>query len=164
MAKWMRYAPPGVNLDQLKNFTFYSLTFCILLSMFLFGNRLQAAHAALFDHITGELTGTLTGWDFIEILNRGMMSFSLVAIAHLALVLSNYLYFFEGSKSIYTMARVKSPWELHIRCWTLPVCGALLLLVCRVILTVLYFLIFLLATPKGIPMPGFYQLIGGLLQ
>ena len=92
-----------------------------------------------------------------------MVGFPIFAASMVAFVVLNYLYFFEGSKSIYTMARLRSPWQLHIRCWTLPLCSAAIMLAGRVILTVVYFLIFILATPKSVPLPGWRHLIGGLL-
>ena len=164
MRDWKKYAPPGMETDPWERFTWISLFGCGAFSFFGFLMQMLNARMALFDSHTGELTGDFFGWDFMMVLGRTMQPFFFFVVAMVAFVVLNYLYFFEGSKSIYVMARVKRPIELHIRCWTLPLLGAAALLLCRVVLTVVYFLLFLLATPKGVPLPEFYHLIGGLLQ
>lgn len=158
-----RYAPPGMELRPWKSFMGISLGGCGALSFYGFFAQMFQARAKLFDPRTGELTGNIIGWDFGTVLGNTTLPFFFVAAAMGAFLVINYLYFFEGSKSIYTMARLKSPWQLHIRCWTLPLLGAAALLLCRVVLIVVYYLVFLLATPKGVPLPGFYHLLGGLL-
>ena len=158
-----RYAPPGLELKPWKNFTGIALGASGVLSLYGFFMQMFQTRAKLFHPVTGELTGNYIGWDFSEVLGNTTMPFFFFAAAMAAFLVLNYLYFFEGSKSIYTMARLKSPWQLHIRCWTLPLLGAAVLLLCRVVLTVVYFLVFLLVTPKGVPLPGFYHLLGGLL-
>lgn len=159
-----RYAPPGMELRPWKNFVGISMGGCGALSFYGFFLHMFQARAKLFHPQTGELTGNFTGWDFCTVLGKTTLPFLFFAAAMAAFLVLNYLCFFEGSKSIYTMARVKSAWELHIRCWTLPLLGAAALLLCRVVLTVVYFLVFLLATPRGVPLPGVYHLLGGLLS
>ena len=73
--------------------------------------------------------------------------FKTFAVASFAFVIANYLYFFQESKSIYTMRRLHSGWELHLRCWMLPALGALLLLLCSALLTGLYALHYFTVTP-----------------
>ena len=162
MNKLERFSPPGMELQGWKNFSLTVLLGCTAFSFFAFFYSLLDARSARFDPVTGALTERLF-WHFESTLGISMKGFPIFAASMVAFVVLNYLYFFEGSKSIYTMARIKSPWELHIRCWTLPLCSAAALLLCRVVLTVLYFLIFILATPKGVPVPGWRHLIGGLL-
>ena len=158
-----RYAPPGLELGPWKKFTGIALSGCGVLSFCGFFAHMFQAREKLFYSQTGELTGNFAGWDFNAILGKTTLPFFFFAVAMVAFLVLNYLYFYEGSKSIYTMARLKSPWQLHIRCWSLPLLGAATLLLCRAVLTVVYFLVFLLATPKGVPLPGFYHLLGGLL-
>jgi len=164
MVNWRKLSPPGMEPEPWLRFTAASLFGCGLFSFFGFLMQMLATREGLFDRVTGELTGNLYGWDFLKVLGKLNQPFFFFAAAMAAFVVLNYLYFFEGSKSIYTMARLKSPWELHIRCWALPLLGAGALLLCRAGMTVLLFLIFLLATPKGVPLPSVYHLIGGLLQ
>lgn len=159
-----KYAPPGLELNAWKQFTGIGMFGCGALSFYSFISGLLQARVKLFDPVTGALTGKFSGWDFGAVLGDAMLLFLLAAAAMVGFLIRYYIYFFEGSKSIYTMARVRSVWELHVRCWTLPVLGAAALLLCRVVLTVVFFLIFLLATPKGVPLPGFYHLLGGLLS
>lgn len=162
MHKLERFAPPGMELDGWRNFSVTVFLGCAAFSFIAFFYSLLEAYRMLFDPLTGELKD-IVHWNFVSVLGISMKGFPIFAASMVAFVVLNYLYFFEGSKSIYTMARVKSPWQLHIRCWTLPLCSAAALLLCQVVLTVLYFLIFILATPKGVPLPGWRHLIGGLL-
>lgn len=164
MIDMKKYAPPGLDPVFWKRFTGGGMFVCGVLSCYSFFAGLLHARVKLFDPVTGELTGKFGGWDFGAVLGDAMLLFLFAAAAMVAFLIRNYFYFFEGNKSIYTMARVKSVWELHVRCWTLPVLGAAALLLCRAVLTVVFFLIFLLATPKGVPLPGFYHLLGGLLS
>lgn len=164
MIDMKKYAPPGLEVNSWKQYTGIGIFGCGVLSFYSFVSGLIHARARLFDQVTGELTGNFGGWDFSLVLGDAMLLFWFAAAGMAAFLIRYYFYFFEGSKSIYTMARLKSAWELHIRCWTLPVLGAGTLVLCRVVLIAVYFLVFLLATPKGVPLPGFYQLLGGLLS
>lgn len=164
MRKPERFAPPGMELGPWRNYTATVLVICILFAFYHFGFEMLHARAKLFDPVTGELKSPVGFWRFDGILGNSTKGFSIFAATMAAFVVLNYLYFFEGSKSIYTMARVKSFWELHIRCWTLPACSAAVLLICRVVLALLFYLIFVLATPRGVPVPGWRQLLGGLLS
>lgn len=76
--------------------------------------------------------------------------FLIFAAACVAFVIANYLYFFQESKSIYTMHRLRSPLELHLRCWALPVLGALALLAWGAICCCLYALHYFYATPAAL--------------
>lgn len=160
MPELTRFAPPGMETSGWKNFTTAVLAGSCLFSASVFFSNLITALALFWAE---DPRDTVIGWFFPDVLGNAMFFFPIFAVSMAAFVVLNYLYFFEGSKSHYTMARVKNPWELHIRCWTLPLLGAGVLLVCRVTLTVLYFLIFLLLTPKGAPRPEFLHLIGGIL-
>ena len=61
----------------------------------------------------------------------------------------NYRYFWQGSKSIYVMRRLKSRWEMHKRCWTLPLIGAAVMLLTAVVVYWLYCGIYFWCAPEG---------------
>lgn len=157
-----RFAPPGMELKGCKDFSSIALVGNVLFSAVSFLTGTFNLWQALPPRETWPHPTTVVTWPFTEALGISMEGFWIFAISMVAFVVMNYLYFFDGSKSVYTMRRIKNPWELHLRCWTLPLCSAAVLLLCRVVLTVVYFLIFMLVTPKGLPIPGWSQLLRGL--
>lgn len=76
------------------------------------------------------------GWSYI--LMFGMdhrLLYPVFAVCMLAFAGSNYLEFYRPSKSVYTMARVRSGLEIHVRCWALPLVGAITICLLRWVLT-----------------------------
>ena len=66
---------------------------------------------------------------FRELLHPWMLhAFGYLALLCLLFVPRNYSYFRIGSKSFYIMRRVRNPWELHIRCWAVPLLGVAVVL------------------------------------
>ncbi len=59
-----------------------------------------------------------------------------------------YIYHYQGSKMMYLMKRLPEKWELHKRCWTLPIAGVVLLVIWMSVLRMLYFAIYILCTPS----------------
>ena len=60
--------------------------------------------------------------------------YPIFAVCMLAFAVGNYLEFCRPCKSIYTMARIRSGLELHIRCWALPLVGAIAICLLRWVL------------------------------
>lgn len=75
------------------------------------------------------------------------IGFGLVLCAMPLLALFAYLYHWRGSCSIYLMRRLPNRWELHRRCLTVPVCGAVADLALLGLLWALCYLIYFLCTP-----------------
>ena len=139
-----RFSPPGSNLEPLFSFLLGGGFVSFLTSL---GYLLKYSdyYYDIVDRKTGNFRPFVKMPPFEEILSQ--YGFRIFAVACIALVVANYLYFFQESKSIYTMRRLRSPWELHLRCWTLPARGALLLLLCSALLTGLYALHYFTVTP-----------------
>lgn len=71
-------------------------------------------------------------------------------LAYLAIgVFSNYRSHYMDSRSIYTMRRLPNRWELHRRCWTVPILAALAGAVLMGLLAGLYYWMYLALTPDG---------------
>lgn len=64
-------------------------------------------------------------------------------------VVQFYLGHYRESMSIYTMRRLPDRWELHRRCWTVPVLAAVSLWVMTAALAGVYYMIYLGLTPQG---------------
>ena len=59
-----------------------------------------------------------------------------------------YTYHYQGSKMMYLMKRLPDKWEVHRRCWTLPLAGTALLGIWMLVLRMLYFTIYMFCTPS----------------
>lgn|GEM_PF-950111 len=69
----------------------------------------------------------------------------------------HYYYHYMGSKSIYTMKRLPSAWDLWRRCLTFPFIAGVVSLIIAFILLMLYFAFYMLVTPDICIMPGQFE-------
>lgn len=162
MSRLEKYAPPGASLRAIKVTVIIFLALIFVSDVVYFANVLVSILKQLKDPLTGELVENAKMTDFSTLWNSKGTWWSLLGLS-IFLALDFYRYFYTESLSLYTMARIRSPWELHIRCWTLPLLGVGILMGSRLLLRVILFAVYVLATPAGVPKPGFEQLIGGLL-
>ena len=144
---YARFSPPGHSVSAWKNYSIFALagSFCFSFLTYMF-RMIQALDGLRYDdHMPG----------FREVLGVAQFPFFLFAGGALVFVLSFYLYFRQGAKSIYTMRRIRNRWELHRRCWTLPLLTIVVLLLSSQVLEIVYFLLYLIAAPeKAIPVGG----------
>lgn len=85
--------------------------------------------------------------------------FLIFALSMAGFIIYHYLSHYQGSKSIYLMRRLPDRWELHHRCLTLPLTGALIYLGCALFLLLVYFCIYLIVTPAQCLIPGQWPLL-----
>lgn len=139
-----RFSPPGFSTDRFFSFLLGGGFVSLLASLGYFFEY-SKRYYDIVDRETGRIWPHQKMPPLDEMLFQ--YGFETFAVACIAFVIANYLYFFQESKSIYTMRRLRSPWELHLRCWTLPVLGALLMLLCGWLVAALYALHYFTATP-----------------
>ena len=149
---WDRYVPLGVDGRQMRNHLLAWLGIATTWSVLGFWIRYMDAYRDLFHYRNGIYTKAEAYADlffsmngnyvlkegavikpFSEVLGNAFWVFALVAAAMVFVAMQFYGSHFQGSKSIYTMKRLPSPWELRRRCLALPVatavaCGLLTLL------------------------------------
>jgi len=77
------------------------------------------------------------------------VSFLILAGSTLACAAGYYQYFYQGSQSIYVMRRLRSCWELHVRCWTLPVLGVVIVCGFALVTYGICAVTYLLLAPEG---------------
>lgn len=142
-----RLAPPGSNYMQQIYFLVGAMLFSLFFSLGYFILYSQAYYN-IFDRFTGDRISSDVMPIFQELLC--LDAFPIFCVSWIAFVIANYLYFFQESKSIYTMRRLRSPLELHLRCWALPVLGVLALGICYCLCCWLYSLHYFLATPASL--------------
>jgi len=140
-----RFSPPGFRIDRFFAFLLGGSFVSLLASLGYFVKYFNCYYD-IVDRKTGYILPFQKMPPFEEMLFQH--GFETFAVASVAFVIANYLYFFQESKSIYTMRRLRCPWELHLRCWTLPVLGALLMLLCGWLVAGLYALHYFTVTPS----------------
>ncbi|MBQ3089707.1 MAG: hypothetical protein IJD21_03990 [Oscillospiraceae bacterium] len=91
---------------------------------------------------------------FHATVEQALFPFLLFALGGLVLVGLNYLYHYQGSRSIYLMRRLPRRWELLRRCTTLPLAGGVLLLVWALLLALLFRPFYLAILPEGYEAAG----------
>lgn len=145
--------PPGYDWDRLKAGLGWGYTLSAL-------GTLPILHRYFYDRLSlyGTLPdstekvlmpGTLVS-AFGEYWQDGPMYCFLCFLVYLAAqVVRNYRSHYTGSMSIYTMRRLPDKWELHRRCWTVPVLAALGALAMMAVLAGVYYWMYLMLTPDG---------------
>ena len=86
--------------------------------------------------------------DFGSLIEYVFLGFFIIIIVTLLTTLFFYFYHYDGSKMLYLMKRLPDKGELWRRCVTLPIAGAVLLVIWMNILRLFYFAIYLIFTPS----------------
>ena len=167
-----RQVPPGLPLAHHGRLAAIGGAAAALYSgSFLF--RYAAAYNALYIWSRGErkLVENAMMPSFIRLIDGAFLGFAVLAVCILAMVIYHYAYHYQGSKSIYLMRRLPSRWELHRRCWTLPVLELLGCLAGVLVLLLAYFAVYQCFTPTQCLMPGQWEIhwravfrIGSMMQ
>ena len=92
--------------------------------------------------------------DFAELMDGTLLVFLAIALTMMGLVIYHYIYHRLDTKSYYVMRRLPSRWELHRRCLTLPMIGLLICGAAVLIMTLIYYWIYMGCTPEECLMPG----------
>lgn len=156
-----RFAPPGMDMDRMVNGYLTGLFLMLLFSVEYF-ERYQNAWRGLFywpDEGEKVLILGAVMPDFVELLGESLRGFFLYCLVLLVVVVWNYLYYYQGSRSIYLMKRLPNRFELHKRAWVLPVAAVGITLLAALVVLVLYFEFYMIVTPKACITPGQWQSI-----
>ena len=165
-SRWMvRQVPPGLNWWTEVKWAVSGLVVGTLWSMVAFSYQFSNACNRLYEWAGGQrfLVESRTIAPFPELLYLTMAGFLLGIVLTIPLACYHYAYHYLGSRSIYLMRRLSDRWELWRRCLTVPVLLAVICLAAIELLTILYFFIFLLATPSPcLPAEPWQQLLYAL--
>lgn len=153
MHRLEKYGPPGGRFQDWKYYSLGTLGAAVSYGLLFFLIKSVGAYDELYYPGNAVLTGDFSSWSFPAVIDGALIPFPILALSMLGFVIGNYAYFFQESRSIYTMARVRWWWELHRRCWMLPALSAGTMLLCGWVLKYLCYLLFVLATPAGMPLP-----------
>lgn len=143
---WDRYVPLGIDGAEVRNNVICGLCMGALWSLgFLF--RFADAKRDLY-FATGKWTG-LPIRPFGEVLGNAFLLLGILALVMAAVGVIFYCFHYQDSRSIYTMKRLPNRWELWRRCLAVPLCTIVLCAVLALLLTGIYYLIYLCCTPAG---------------
>lgn len=152
-------APPGIGTDREVGGFFSGLVVALFFSFGFFG-RYSEARAGLFHIQNGKrilMEGAVMP-QFSEILGNSLNSFFLYGGIMLFVVIWHYVYYYQGgSKSIYVMKRLPNRWEIHKRAWLLPLLAAVVVVIAAFAVLIVYFEIYMIATPEQCILPGQWQ-------
>ncbi|MCI6719931.1 MAG: hypothetical protein MR451_03855 [Clostridiales bacterium] len=163
--KLSRWAPPGFPLRTELQFFGSGMFFAALYSA-LFLHRYFIARNDLYETFgtSRVLRPDAVMPDFIVLLGGFLLGFAVLALCMAGFALYHYLYHWQGgSKSIYLMRRLPDRWELHRRCLTLPLAGAVLCGLAALLLFCLYFILYMTATPADCLTPGQWQKVWSVI-
>lgn len=155
-----RNSPPGMSMKQELGF-FLTGMIASLLDSFRFLLRYSFESQNLYEVIDRKrvlIKGAIMP-DFITLLDRSLIGFGLVALCMIGFIIYHYAYYRQGSKSIYLMKRLPKRSELHRRALTVPLLAMLTSALTAFILLLLYFAIYMLATPAECLTPDQWQKI-----
>ncbi len=146
---WRRLAPVGVDGQGQWHLLLVGLLLAWLWSLGFFGRYLMA-YRKLFYLDAWDNSVLNTGAEmepFWDLAGGSLLGFRLVFLASGLLAWHYYRYHGTGSKSIYLMKRLSDPWELHRRCWSIPLMGMAAAIGAAAVTVGLYALFYARVTP-----------------
>lgn len=152
-----RFAPAGYNMPMELKYFAGGLTVSFAYSLsYVF--RFFSARRSLYYYLrtTGEwvLREGAVMEDFAVLLGGSMLMFRVLALGMALTAALHYAYHRRGSRSDYLMRRLPDRWEMHRRCLTVPVCTVLISLAAWFVLLLIYYGLYMLATPVQCLAPG----------
>lgn len=147
--KLRKIVPVGINKKPVLILSIAGLVFCVLTSFGIFLSEFLYFYSKIYyfdegvrhfyDHPKMEpLTSFNSNFDIFEIY--------FVCMALLAVYFC--IYHFMGSKSIYTMRRLKNPLELYVRCLAVPATFIILGIALIYLMNFIYIKIYLYYVPE----------------
>lgn len=159
------YAPPGMELEQEKKIFVIGMVLSSLLGFLIYGIEFFDCLEKLYWKNGAErcvIPGAVMP-DFTVILGGSLMGFDIVFALMIAAAVMHYGYHKWESRSIYTMRRLPSRWELHRRCLTLPICGMVISKVAEFVVLLICYGFYVGLTPRECILSGQWEKIVRLL-
>ena len=156
-----RYSPPGMELKQEKRIFIWGIILSILYSVFYWAAKYVEAYNSLFVYQNGKhlLNVNAEMPYFRALLGHSFIGFAILSVIMLGFIVYHYIYYRQGSMSIYLMKRLPKKSELHIRALAIPVIVVVLCVIIAFLLLMIYFAIYMLVTPKACLLPNQWQIL-----
>lgn len=158
--------PPGASVKTIRDVLWSGITVSGLYSLTFLIRYIDKRESLFYTDSVGRkhLTEGALMPDFADIIGDSLGLFWILAVALLGFIIYHYMYYRRGSKSIYLMRRLPSAWEIHKRSITMPVLVSVCTVICAFIMLMIYFAIYMLATPDKCIVSGqWLRLWEGLL-
>ena len=156
--KLSNYAPPGINLKLLKIFVVIGLVAAVIFS-FSFVTEYSGWKRSVNNLTEYDIVPVPYRADCAELMDGCFSLLPVGAAGALAFSVYNYIYLYQGSKSIYTLKRLPKKGELFKRIVALPVASAVLFILTGTLLMFIYYGAYMLFTPEGWRNPSQLQII-----
>lgn len=151
-----RMVPPGLDWEAELKWLAGGLVLCAIVNLIIFLVKCSQAQDQLYDYAMGErvLRPDRVMAPFAELMQGTMVTFSFLTVIILILTVYHYLYYYQGSKSIYLMKRLPRRFEIHRRSFSLPLVSILVCLITVLLLIAIDYGFYYLITPKACLEPG----------
>lgn len=147
MGRLKRFVPPGMGISSIRRWTVGAIVIAFGFSVsFLITYSLQLHE--LMRNMEQPVFSGLSMKPFRDMIDYPMILFRLAPVVPLMFIPGYYQYFNEETKSIYLMKRVKSPLEIHLRSFAIPVMGAALVVAVGCVVYFVYQFIYYTCTPE----------------
>ncbi len=157
----VKHFPPGMNVKQEKLFFGLGMGASFLYSLTFIWRYLEA-YAWLYTYYPAKKTYILREGALMEefpvLMGNALIGFLFVIIGMIGFGIMHYVYFQQGSKSIYLMKRLPDKMELYKRMLTFPLLVFLICAVTAFLLLVFYYGIYIIATPEQCLQPNQWPL------
>lgn len=95
--------------------------------------------------------------DFYVVLKGTFNGFIVAIFIFICLIILHYGYHYKDSKSIYTMKRLPDRYELHKRCFTVPLIGIVVSIILITALLLLFYNYYMIKTPADCLFPNQWE-------
>lgn len=155
------YSPPAMDLKPEKRVFIWGIIISNIYSLLYYFTNYTDALRNLYEYIYGKrvLIENAVMPDFRSLLGYSFIGFWIVAAAMAGFIIYRYAYYRQGSMSIYLMKRLPQKYEIHKRALTLPIIVILLSLINAFVLLMIYYSVYMLATPKTCLSPDQWQIL-----
>lgn len=144
-----KYAPPGIQVSTEVGWFYFGMIVATFHSMLFLIQYISARDELYIRTSRGlELIEGAIIRDFGTLTENVFLTFYLVCIVTLLVGVYHYFYHYQGSKMMYLMKRLPDKWEVHKRCWILPIAGFCITVVWMLIVRMLYYAIYIFCTPS----------------
>ncbi len=147
----VKHFPPGMNVEKEK--LFFGLGMCgSFLYSWTFLWRYLEARTWLYEYSRIKKNYVLVEGRFMEdfsvLIGNALIGFLFVVVGMIGFGIMHYVYFLQGSKSIYLMKRLPSKTEIYKRVLTFPFIVFLICAATALLLLALYYGVYITATPE----------------
>ena len=139
-----KFDPPGMETDKEQGF-FITGMVCSLLYSITYFDAYWDEYRRLFQRDVLRSERTIA--PFLEILDKRLMGYVILAACMFVAVAIRYAYYRQGSRSIYLMRRLPDKGLLHRTCWVRPLVRMGLSLLAALVSLAVFFGIYVFVTP-----------------